>query len=228
MPTQAPGIAVAGVGDPTLNRGVEFAEADFSRLIGLPAPAQAAVGLAHFASLQAAVVGVDDEAQPRDAVRHRHDLGAVVDGQAQRLQAVDDGGLPAPQLALAVAEQCQVVHVAQVGGAAQLTLVNEATLKQGFDHVAQRVVHDAVAERGGADQAPLGLVNKEVAVGAGPVAEAAQLPLQFEQVIGEPILEGRGTLSAPFTPRCFAVCCQQVVPGCYLGVGVTECGGGHG
>jgi hypothetical protein len=43
-----------------------------------------------------------------------------VDDQAEPRKALDDRALPRPQLALAVAEQGEVVHVAQVGPAAQL------------------------------------------------------------------------------------------------------------
>jgi len=45
-----------------------------------------------------------------------------VDLQPDLSKPLDNGLFPAPQLPFAVAEQCKIIHVTQVGGTAQLTL----------------------------------------------------------------------------------------------------------
>lgn len=81
-----------------------------------------AVGQATTKYKHPAVGRVDDEAQPGDTVFHRHDSGFGMYAQAQCRQPLDDGPLPAPQLALAVADQRQIVHIAQIALAAQNVL----------------------------------------------------------------------------------------------------------
>jgi hypothetical protein len=54
---------------------------------------------------------------------------------------------------------------------------NKARLEGGLDEFAQRMMHDAVAERRGADLAPLRLVDEKVAVGAGAVRLGTQFAL---------------------------------------------------
>jgi len=50
-------------------------------------------------------------------------------------------------------------------------------------------VDDAVAERRGADQPPLGFGAVKAAIRPGPVRAAAQLVLELEQLLLQPVLE---------------------------------------
>ncbi len=52
---------------------------------------------------------------------------------------------------------------------------DEAALEERLDDVAQRVVDDPVAERGGGDQSPFGLVDVEGVVATGLVRFVRQL-----------------------------------------------------
>ena len=67
-----------------------------------------------FASFQAAMGRIDDEAQERDAFGHRPGLRAGVDRQAQAGQPVNYGLAPGPERRLVVAEEQEVVHVTDV------------------------------------------------------------------------------------------------------------------
>ena len=63
---------------------------------------------------------MDDEAEPGDAGVHRQHLRpGLVNDQPQSSQPLDDRRLPRPQRALVVAEQGEVVDVAEIGAAAE-------------------------------------------------------------------------------------------------------------
>jgi hypothetical protein len=120
MAAQAPAVGVADVIDPALNAGVELREADRAGVIGGKPRAQPAVSGAHLACLDAAVGRVDDEAEPGNAGGHgQHLRPALVNDEAQGRQPLDNCRLPRPQLGLLVAEQREVVDVAEVGAAAE-------------------------------------------------------------------------------------------------------------
>jgi len=78
----------------------------------------------------------------------------------------------------------------QVGALAApvgIAVRDEPGLEQGRDDVDQRVVQNPVSERRGTDAAPLGLVDGEVAVGAGLPAACVERGLKFKQPVGAPV-----------------------------------------
>lgn len=121
MVPQPPRVGITDVIDPALDTGVEFREGDAALAPGVEAIRKPPRGVDCFAGLQAAVRGVDDEAEPGDAGGDWLDLsGLGVNGEAEGLKAFDDGLLPGPQLLLAIGEQGHVIDIAQVGGAVWL------------------------------------------------------------------------------------------------------------
>jgi hypothetical protein len=66
---------------------------------------------------------------------------------------------------------------------------DESSLELRLNHVAQCVVHDAIAKRRGADFAPLWLVDEKVMVAARAIGLSSQLVLQRDQAIGELMFE---------------------------------------
>ncbi|MBK8185562.1 MAG: SUMF1/EgtB/PvdO family nonheme iron enzyme [Candidatus Competibacteraceae bacterium] len=90
-----------GMIDPALHAGIEFGEADVAIAVGGPAGAQAPGEIAHVASLDAPVGGIDDEPEPGNADCDRgHLRRAGVHRQPQPGQPLDDGLFPVPQLPL--------------------------------------------------------------------------------------------------------------------------------
>ena len=77
--------------------------------------------VSYVARFDAAMGGIDEETEPGNAVLHRCDLRLGMHAEPEGGQARDEGVLPAPQLAFAVAEQGYVVYVAQVSRAVQCT-----------------------------------------------------------------------------------------------------------
>jgi len=54
---QSPAVGVADMGDPALDGGIQLGKADFARMIGREPRPQPAVGVAHLARLDQAMVG---------------------------------------------------------------------------------------------------------------------------------------------------------------------------
>ena len=67
-----------------LHAGAKFCKTDLVTAVGAPPLLEEAAEMVHVAGLDAAVAGIDDEAEPRDAVRHGRHGGLRVDDQAQR------------------------------------------------------------------------------------------------------------------------------------------------
>ena len=112
--TQAPGVGIAHVIDPALHRSVKFGKTDFAVAIIVPVRTQTAREFHYVARLDATVRGVNDKAEPRDAVRARDNLrGRFVHREAQAIETGSDSLLPFIQLALAIAEQSEIIHVTQ-------------------------------------------------------------------------------------------------------------------
>ena len=118
MSPQPPAIGVAHMIDPALYAGVELGEADFTRAVRPPALPQPAGKVADIAGFDSAVGGVNDETKPGYAMPDGGDLGLRVDGQPECRQTFDDSLLPAPQFPFAVAEQGEIVDVAEICGTA--------------------------------------------------------------------------------------------------------------
>jgi hypothetical protein len=113
-----------------LDAGVEFLEADAPTEPGLEAIRQPPRCLHDLPPLHPSVRWIDDEAEPGESRPDGHRLGFIlVQGESQPGEEVDNRPLPAPQLGLGVREQRHVVHVADVGPAAQ----------RAFDELIQRM-----------------------------------------------------------------------------------------
>jgi len=89
---------------------------------------------------------------------------------------------------------------------------DELRVEQRLDHIAERVVHHAVAEWCRADLAPLGLVDEEVAIRAGSIGLRLQLALQRDQAVGDLMLEGGGAAFTALAARGELTGPPQVVP----------------
>lgn len=121
MRAQSPGVGVANVIDPALHRSVEFGKGDVSGAVFRPPRFQLAREFDDVARLDAAMCGIDNKAQPRNAVFARNNLRLrFVDGQTPAAQKFDDGVFPFVKLAFAVTEQGEVVNVTQICRASQV------------------------------------------------------------------------------------------------------------
>src|SRR5579872_820027 len=114
-----PRIAMAHMIDPTLHASIQFGKADVPGLVQIEILLQATREVDGVARFDPPPMRPDDPAQPGNALRHRHDLRPGVNRQAQVCQLVLNGAFPYPEIALTVAEQAKIIHVAQVAGAAQ-------------------------------------------------------------------------------------------------------------
>ena len=117
---QSPRIRVAHVIDPPLQTGVKFGKADLVETVGPPPLPQTAAEMAHIPGLDAAVAGIDDETEPRDAMGHWKHRGLGVYGEPQHGEPFDNGLLPAPQLPFAITKEGKIIDVAHIGVTAQL------------------------------------------------------------------------------------------------------------
>jgi hypothetical protein len=93
---------------------------------------------------------------------------------------------------------------------------DEQPLEDRLDQIAQSMVHHPIAEGGGRDQAPLGLVNVEAGILPRLVGKRAQLLLQLDELIFQAIFESRhvGVAALAFTGA--PVGQQEIVPGTQL------------
>ena len=89
---------------------------------------------------------------------------------------------------------------------------DEPALEDRLDHVAEGVMNNAVGERRGADLSLLGIMDHEVDVAAGLVAEVGQLILQLQEPVGDLMLEPGGGRFAAFAPGRQPVGQQEVRP----------------
>jgi hypothetical protein len=101
--------------------------------------------------------------------------------------------------------------VRALAGAVRIAMRDEACVEDGLDDIAQRMMHDAVAKRGGADLAPLRFVDEEVAIRAGPIRLHAQFALQRNQPVGELVIERRCAARSALATRDQAIGPPQVV-----------------
>ena len=147
-------------------------------------------------------VGIDDDAP--DARQEQ----LVVDGGEELLHVARE------HVAVTAGELLAAVQrgVGALADAVGVAVVDEAALEDGFDHVAQGVVHHAVAEGRCADEAALGFVDEEAGVAAGPVAVLDQLRLDRQQVLAGVLLEGGGRPVAALAFARLAPGQQQVLP----------------
>ena len=113
-------VGMRCMSDPAAHRGVELRERDLATLVGLIARTEVAAGMPNLAGLEAAMIRKHQHAQPRGAGGGgAHLVLRSVHGQAQICEAFPDGRLPPPQRGLVVCEERKIIHVAQVGAAAQ-------------------------------------------------------------------------------------------------------------
>lgn len=84
MLAQAPAIGVAHMVDSALHTGIEGGKTDRASTVRLPVLLQPALKMLHVASFDLAVVGVDEKAEPGDAMLHRRDLRLGMDGEPER------------------------------------------------------------------------------------------------------------------------------------------------
>jgi hypothetical protein len=82
---------------------------------------------------------------------------------------------------------------------------DEDALEARFDHVAQRVVHDPIAEWRGADPPALRFMDREMDVGAGSIPAFFQLVLETKQFVGKSILKLRRSGSTTLAAYRFAM-----------------------
>ena len=76
----------------------------------------------HIPGFDPAMNGIHDKSEPGDAMLDWRDLRLRVHGEPDRCQTLKHGLPPVPELALAVTEQRHIVHIPQIGWAAQLAL----------------------------------------------------------------------------------------------------------
>lgn len=81
---------------------------------------------------------------------------------------------------------------------------------EGFQHIAQGMMHDAIPERRGADFAFFAVLNEEVTVGARTVRLVLQFPLDLEQFTLRIKFKGGHGWFVPFTFTCFAPSVIQI------------------
>ena len=77
------------------------------------------------------------------------------------------------------------------------------------------MMHHAVAERRGADLAPLGLVNEEITIRAWAVSLRAQFMLQRKQTVGDLMLKRGYRVGAALALRRKTVGQPKIVPTAY-------------
>ena len=82
----------------------------------------------------------------------------------------------------------------------------------GFYDVTQGMMHDPVAECGGANQPALGFMYDKAGVRRRLVGLNRQLALKFEEMVAQLIFEAGGALATAFSPGGFAVGQQEIVP----------------
>ena len=97
MRSQSPGIRIPNVVDPSLNGSIEFGKGDLACAVCGPVHPQSPGEFDDVASFNPTVSGIDDEAQPGNAVGAWNNLcGRFVNGQPQAAQKCDDGLFPCP------------------------------------------------------------------------------------------------------------------------------------
>ncbi len=90
--------------------------------MGREKPFQAPAVIDHVAPLQAAVIGIDHEAQEAEPLCDRPGVRRRVDGEPETRHSPDDGLAPLPQGFLVSGEHETVVHVPHVAPAPQFAL----------------------------------------------------------------------------------------------------------
>ena len=138
-----------------------------------------------------------------------------------------DAGEKLPQVALqhrGVAAR-QLLHTLQgavraLAEASGVGVSDEGTLEDRLDEVAQGMVHHAVAERCGGDEAALGFVDEEVRVGAWTIRVGAQGVLERQQVFFQTVFKGGHACLVALAAAGALVGEEEVVPGGQLGVSV--------
>lgn len=140
MSSQAPGIGITNVIDPAFDRGVKLGEGDFPGAVFIPAQMKTAREFDYVARFDPAMRRKHDKTQLRNAVCAGDDLcRSFMDGQPQPVQKFDDRLFPFVQLAFAVAEQCEIVHVAQIRRALQPLSYKQIQRRQvNVAHAAER------------------------------------------------------------------------------------------
>ena len=130
-----------------------------------------------------------------------------------------DGGeelhyVAAQRIPVAAGEPLAAVERAMgpFAGSVGVAVRNESRLEQGFDDVAERMVHHAVPERCGAYAPVLGFVDLEVGVVPWRVAALDQCGLKVQQTVGQARLERRRRGFTAFSLRSLAMGEQEVVP----------------
>lgn len=88
---------------------------------------------------------------------------------------------------------------------AGIGIVNKAAVKNWLDHVAERVVQDAVAEGSGTDRSLLGISDDELAVAAMDVGALQKVTPQRQKVFFEGATELQDRASVAFRAPCLQV-----------------------
>ena len=117
--------------DPPADGGVEFREGDLSGFVKVEVAAQPPGELNSVAALLPSEVWMDDESEPGDSFSRGNNLRLWhVNGQTEPLEPFHGGRFPLPELALVVAKQGEVVHVAQICAASKFPLREPVQGKQ--------------------------------------------------------------------------------------------------
>ena len=98
--------------------GIQFGERNPARAVQTEVLFQSAAEADYVAPLQTPMGGKDDKAQPGNPSFGRIHLRLPVGSEAKTSQVISDLPLPCVKFTLAIGEQGQIVHVAQVGGTA--------------------------------------------------------------------------------------------------------------
>ncbi len=155
-----------------------------------------------------------------DDLGHESQCSAVLDlvGDRRFQHIVIDRREELPQVtfqdvAVRASEVLKAVHggVRSLAFAAGIAVVDERPLEDWFQHVAQRVMDHAIAERGGADHPSLGLKDFKRAVGTGAIRAAPQFVLKLEQLRFQLEAEPGHVREAAFTSGGVPGRCQQIL-----------------
>ena len=123
MSAQPPGVGVAHMVDPALNAGIQFSERNLPGPVSVQIMFQPAGEVDALRRLSRRCVGyTTNPSQGMPQPVGKTWLAASWSRQPLRCHARDDGLLPSVEPRFAVAEQREIIHVAQICTAAKLAL----------------------------------------------------------------------------------------------------------
>ena len=121
----------------------------------------------------------------------------------------------AQDVAVAAGKNLQPIDgpVRALGRPVGVAVGDEQAFEAGLNDVAQRVVHDPIAEADGADLALLRVLDVEMNIRARTIGAGQQLLPEVGQLLLRPILEAGDAGRAPLAARRLAPGAHQVFPG---------------